>query len=185
MKKQKVQLIVVAILLVLCIAGYFIIKNVNKNTEQEATTTTITVTNVESDNVKEIEYIYNGEAIAFIKDGDTWYYKNDKNITILQSEITTMLGYVCNVMTSTKIDNPEVLSVYGLDNPENTISMTLSDGSVVQIIVGDYLSITGEYYAMTSGDDAVYTIPSYCVSAFGKSIDELTETTETENSSEE
>ena len=174
MKKQKVQLIVVAILLVLCIAGYFIIKNVNKNTEQEATTTTITVTNVESDNVKEIEYIYNGEAIAFIKDGDTWYYKNDKNITILQSEITTMLGYVCNVMTSTKIDNPE-----------NTISMTLSDGSVVQIIVGDYLSITGEYYAMTSGDDAVYTIPSYCVSAFGKSIDELTETTETENSSEE
>lgn len=179
MKKQKIQIFILMVILVFCILGYFIIKNSNQNKE-EVEDTSITVTDVASENVVEMEYIYDGKTITFIKENDTWYDKEDKSIPIMQSEITTMLNYACKITTNTSIPDAEDLSVYGLLNPANMVSLTLTDGSVVQLMIGDYLSITGEYYAKTAGDDTVYTIPSYCVAAFEKSVDDLTEVTETE-----
>lgn len=186
MKKQKIQLIFFAVILILCASGYFLIKNVNekKAAEKVEDTDTISVTKINQNDVTEIEYIYNGETIDFVKEGDTWKYKEDKTIPILQSEITTMLGYVCSITSDTQIDAPSDLSVYGLKNPSNTVSITLSDGSVVQVMIGDYLSINGMYYAMTTGDSNVYTIPSYTATCFDKSVEDLTETQETTEATE-
>lgn len=176
MKKQKIQLIIIAVLLVIFITGYFMIKNSNlKDEDDSEETSDIKVTNVVSGDVVEMEYLKDGQTLDFIKDGDSWYYKDDRSIPIIQTDLTTMLDYACSISTKTVIDAPEDLKTYGLNNPSNTISLTLKDGSIVQIIFGDYLSITGDYYAMVSGDDNIYAISSYYATSFDKTLDDLTE----------
>ena len=179
MKKQKIQLIIIGIILIFVVAAYTIIKNSGSSQEEETKTVNINVTNVTEGDVTELEYIYQGKTMDFVKQKDTWYYKGDKNIPIVQSDITNMVSYACSISTNTVIEQPEELKNYGLENPTNTVSLTLQDGSVVQIMIGDYLSITGDYYAMVTGDSSIYTIASYYATCFEKSIDELTEQEET------
>lgn len=72
MKKQKIQLIIIAVLLVLFIAGYFMIKNSNIKDENDSEETSdIKVTNVASEDVVEMEYLKDGQTLDFIKDGDS------------------------------------------------------------------------------------------------------------------
>lgn len=177
MKKQRIQLILIVIVLILLIGGYFWVKNMNtqKEADKKNESSAVSVTNVVQDDVTEMEYLKDGKTITLIREGTLWYDKEDKGITLQQSDINTMLSYACSISTETVIEQPQELSEYGLDNLYNTISLTLKDSSVVQIMIGDYLSISGEYYAMTSGDSMVYTIPSYYVSAFDKSIEDLTQ----------
>lgn len=176
MKKQKIQLIIFAVFLVIFITGYFMIKNSNIKDENDLEKTSdIKVTDVTSTDVIEMEYLKDGKTLDFVKDGDSWYYKDDKSIPIIQTDLTTMLDYACSISTKTVIDAPEDLKTYGLNNPANTISLTLKDGSIVQIMIGDYLSITGDYYAMVTGDDNIYAISSYYATSFDKSLDDLTE----------
>ncbi len=110
MKKQKIQLIIIAVLLVLFIAGYFMLKNSNlKDEDDSEKTSDIKVTNVVSGDVVEMEYLKDGQTLDFIKDGDSWYYKDDRSIPIIQTDLTTMLDYACSISTKTVIDAPEDL----------------------------------------------------------------------------
>lgn len=180
MKKQKIQFIGVLCILVLCIAGYFLAKDLKTKQEKADTedSAKTNVTQVTEDDVVKMEYLYDGKNISLVKKEDTWYDEADQSIVLSQSDINGMLSYACNITASTVIDEPESLDSYGLSNPSNTISLTLSDGSVVQILIGDYLDITGEYYAMIPGDSNVYTVSSYVATSFEKSIEDLLDTTD-------
>lgn len=172
MKKQSVQFILLVTILLLCICGYFVVHSMPKEEEEQAAES-YQVTDVDTQEVKGISYLYEGEIIDLIKEEDTWVFSEDPGILLDQSKIETMLGYVCAIDTDTMILSPDSLAEYGLSNPSNTICLTLSDDSIVQLLVGDYLDITGEYYALLAGDPNVYTISSYIPSAFEKSIDDL------------
>lgn len=172
MKKQNAQLIVLVTVLILCICGYFVVKGMPEE-ETEVTSQSYTVSNVDQNDVIEMSYFYEGEIINLIKTNDEWKLKDDASVNLEQSVIETMLGYVCSITTDTVIESPESLAEYGLTNPSNTICLTLSDESVVQLLIGDYMDITGEYYALLAGDSKVYTISSYIASSFQKSTLDL------------
>lgn len=172
MKKQNAQLIVLVTVLILCICGYFVVKEMPEE-ETEVTSQSYTVSNVDKNDVIEMSYFYEGEIINLIKTNDEWKLKEDSSVNLEQSVVETMLGYVCSITTDTVIESPESLAEYGLTNPSNTICLTLSDESVVQLLIGDYMDITGEYYALLAGDSKVYTISSYIASSFQKSTLDL------------
>lgn len=175
MKKQKRQLIIIICILVLCVGGYLGAKNIPKEEDIEVGTENHTVTSINQDEVTEISYLYEGEIIEIIKEEDVFKYKADKSLALDQSVISNMLSYVCSIDTDTVIENPDSLAEYGLTNPKNTICLTLADGRVVQLLIGDYLDITGEYYILLAGDAKVYTVSSYIPASFEKSVDDLIE----------
>lgn len=177
MKKQKVQIWIFLIVLVICVFGYLAAKQLPEE-ETAVSSEAQTVSNVVKENVVELSYIYEGEIIELVKNEDAWQLKEDDSIKLDQDQIETMLGYVCSISTDTVIEEPEDLVNYGLSNPANTICLTLKDGGVVQLLIGDCMDITGEYYALLAGDPKVYTISSYIVTNFEKSLDELIDTTE-------
>lgn len=181
MKKQKVQMIIVLCILVLGVGGYMAAKNMPKEDETTVVSENHTVTNVAQDDVVEMTYLYEGSIIELVKENDVWKSKEDKSLTLNQTQIETMLGYVCSISTDTVIPDPESLAEYGLTNPTNTICLTLSDGSIVQVLIGDYLDITGENYILLAGDAQVYTVSSYIATSFEKSLDDLIEVVEEED----
>ena len=173
MKKQKIQMIFILCILVLCVGGYLAAKNMPKEEAETVVSESHTVTNVTQTDVVEMTYLYEGDIVELVKENDEWKSKEDVSLTLNQTLITTMLGYVCQITSYTIITDVEALADYGLTNPSNTICLTLNDGSVVQVLVGDYLDITGDNYILLAGDPNVYTISSYTVNSFQKSLDDL------------
>ena len=61
-------------------------------------------------------------------------------------------------------ENPEDLSIYGLDTPQYQMELTFEDGRVINLYVGDNTPVDYYYYAMTDAEDVVYTIGNYLTS---------------------
>ena len=178
MRKQNIQILVLVTVLVLCICGYFFVKSIPEE-ETQVNSESYTVSNVVQTDVVGISYLYEGDIIELVKENDTWIAKENKALKLEQSTIETMLEYVCSITTDTIIESPQSLEEYGLLNPSNTICLSLSDESVVQLLIGDYMDMTGEYYALLAGDANVYMISSYIPVMFEKSVDELIAVEET------
>ncbi len=172
MRKQNIQMLVLVSILVLCILGYLLVKAMPEE-ETQVNSQSHMVTNVIQEDVVEISYLYEGDIIELAKENDMWVVKENMTWNLEQSMIDTMLGYICSITTDTVIEDPQSLEEYGLLNPSNTICLTLSDGGVVQLLIGDYINMTGEYYALLAGDVNVYTVSSYIPMAFEKSVEEL------------
>lgn len=172
MRKQNIQMLVLVSILVLCILGYLLVKAMPEE-ETQVNSQSHMVTNVIQEDVVEISYLYEGDIIELAKENDMWVVKENMAWNLEQSMIDTMLGYICSITTDTVIEDPQSLEEYGLLNPSNTICLTLSDGGVVQLLIGDYINMTGEYYALLAGDVNVYTVSSYIPMAFEKSVEEL------------
>jgi len=58
-------------------------------------------------------------------------------------------------------ENPEDLSIYGLDDPQYQVELTFNDGRVINLYVGDNTPVDYYYYAMTDTENVVYTIGNY------------------------
>lgn len=179
MKKQKKQFLFIIVILILFVAGYLIAGNLPDEEETVIGTESHNVTSIVQENVTEISYMYEDDIVELIKEEDVWKSKEDKSLSLDQSVISTMLSYICSITTDTVIENPNDVRDYGLINPANTITLTLEDNSSVQLLIGDYLELTGQYYAQLSGDPNVYMISSYIPSYFNKSVDMLIITEET------
>ena len=179
MKKQKKQFFIIICILVLCVGGYLVAKNLPDKEETTVGTESHTVTSIVQDNVTGLSYLYEGDIVDLVKEDGVWKSNEDKSLSLDQTAISNMLSYVCSITTDTVIENPESVSEFGLTNPENTICLTLADGSSVQLLVGDYLDIAEAYYAQLAGDTNVYTIANYIPSTFSKSLDMLVAEEET------
>lgn len=66
-------------------------------------------------------------------------------------------------------EDPEDLSVYGLDEPQYQMELTFADGSIINLYVGDNTPVDYYYYAMTDKDNIVYTIGNYVTSLIMRS----------------
>lgn len=179
MKKQAKQLIGLIIALAVVVAGYFIIRYVAANQELETETINITeLYHVDKESVTEVEYIHNGVDIALVRDGDTWYLKNDKSIELDQQAVGTVVGFATSLNYKTQIEEPGKLGEYGLDDPNYIVTVIDSMGVAQTYFIGDYFAIDGTYFAKLEGTDTIYTIASTYPNAFDADLEHLKSTSE-------
>ena len=67
----------------------------------------------------------------------------------------------------------EALETYGLNAPQKSVTLTLSDGSVKKLMIGNYNDIVGYYYMMVEGDSNLYLVDGTLLNAFEVSYTEL------------
>lgn len=179
MKKQKIQMIVILVLLVLCAGGYYFVSHTNLEDEQEeVNVSTIHLTNAEAESIVEISFYFDTKLQTYVKEDGIWYWKDDKSINIKQSDLKNMTSYICSISPSKVISDPSDLTEYGLDNPMNVISFVTEDGTIQCLYIGDYFDMDGTNFAKVDGDDNVYTVASYYANTFTKSLTDLTENDE-------
>lgn len=185
MKKQKIQLLVLLAVCVLCVGGYFLIRSHDFETKEELPE--VSVTDFNKDDVTELT-VSGDNALKLVKGGDgVWTEASIPEEPIQQESVNMLLSEIDNITTSeTVIESPEDLSQYGLDEPFRTITATLSDGTTVTIHAGAKSDLLSKYYVKTEGSETVYMVDSYIVEDFAKTPQELIEeeTTETESAVE-
>ena len=175
MKGKK--LIWILVLLVICLAAYFAVKQLNLEETDAGEKETIYINQLEADDITGFSFVNNGETLSFTKDGDTWKYDTNAERSMNQVSITSMVSMLAEIEAEQKLEDHEDLSEYGLDTPSNTIEITTKEGTK-EFLIGNENEAVNGYYAMINGEDTVYLISSALPNKFNCSLDTLEETLE-------
>lgn len=172
--------------LIAVIVAFVVVTQLSHNDEQEDETAKYQVTDMTADNVTKLSYTNENGTFNFTKVDDSWQYDNDTSLNIKESTINNMVIKVASLESDNQITDVSDASIYGLDTPDITIS--ISDGSKTETIkIGDYNLTTSTYYVSRDDDTSViYTTTSATISSFQtQSIDEFVEVeSETQNDEE-
>lgn len=187
MKKQKIQMLVIVVILLLCIVAYFLATRYAKQQEQRdkdsETQGQVNLTVIDPDDVDAFSYIADGTTYSYTKNKDTWTCENDTSLKMDEDSIATLLGNLKKITAAEAIDDYDSIADYGLDQPQNTITVTCGNETTT-IDIGDYNEMLQEYYIKISGDDKIYLADSKLKDAFSKKPDTMVqqeESTETES----
>lgn len=187
MKKQKIQMLVIVVILLLCIVAYFLATRYAKQQEQRdkdsETQGQVNLTVIDPDDVDAFSYIADGTTYSYTKNKDTWTCENDTSLKMNTNNIATLLGNLKKITAAEAIDDYDSIADYGLDQPQNTITVTCGNETTT-IDIGDYNEMLQEYYIKISGDDKIYLADSTLKDAFSKKPDTMVqqeESTETES----
>ncbi len=175
MKKKKSMFVLGFVFVVLCVL-YLAIGQVkeykkeekDKLDEKKAKEEEIVVTDIEE--LQSIAYSYDGEK-KFEKEGDTWYYAEDKEFPLNQSYLQTMESLYGNLKASRELSGGDELTDYGLDTPIYTIELKNSNGDITTLYVGN--AINDEYYLTLNNKDKVYTVSSSVIDDISYSLNDM------------
>ena len=183
MKKQKIQFIVILIVLAVLVAATFGMKWYNKNKEEKKTAeeeaSTIYISKTDPDTITAFSYEIDQVTYSFTKNGDTWTYDGDPSVDIDEDKVNTMLETFSSLTATDEIESDN-LAEFGLDQPTDLISYTTADGSV-PIYVGNQNEMLGSYYVMTGEDGKVYLTTTSLADVFSKTVEDLTAEEDTES----
>ncbi|MCQ2482765.1 MAG: DUF4340 domain-containing protein [Clostridia bacterium] len=166
MKSLKKLLIPLAILLVLIILTvvWFLIKPSIGSGEVNEFDKNVVV--YKADEVKKITVTKaDGTSVsAEVEDIDServWNLVNSdtkEGVNYSSTKIETWVIMLSQVVANSLIDeNPSDLALYGLDNPEYVIDITLRDGSTRKVLLGNNTYDNVNVYFMSDSSTAVYT----------------------------
>lgn len=184
MKRQRVQMLILIVVLCALAAAFFGIRQYNKiqaekPAEEEEQ---IIVIDAETEKVTAFSYDYEGETCSFEKEGDTWYIAGDHSRNLAQSRMATMLSGVTPLTATQVIDNATDLEQYGLAEPQRTITVETAGASYI-LYVGDKNELTSSYYVSLPSTDTVYVVSAVDINRFNYPLEDLIE--EEEESGEE
>lgn len=173
MKKQKVQMIILLVALVLLIGGYFFLQSYNKKQAEKEDEDKIQVAQIDADAIQAFSYQLDGETLSFTKTDDNWSYDQNTGLHMDNDRITSMLANVTKVEADEEIDDVTDLSQYGLTDPANVITVTTADQTYT-FTVGNHNATANCYYFMTDQQpDVVYTMKSGLCGSFQETADDL------------
>lgn len=173
MKKQSKQLMILLVVLIFLIAGYFgLQKYYEVQTEKEQEETRQVLIDVTRDDISAFTFDYEGKSYSFEKKEDTWYYTEDNSIEINQNRILAMLNGVSPLYAEQEIANVTDMVQYGLDKPSKTITIQAENVSYT-IEAGAYNSFSSVYYVRFPGETTVYTVKAQAITTFDRDMDDL------------
>ncbi|HHY81219.1 MAG TPA: DUF4340 domain-containing protein [Clostridiales bacterium] len=95
------------------------------------------------------------------KEEKVWVTRKPYPVELIQTKVTD-LARTFSSLTADQIveEEPEDLSIYGLDKPSATGTAELDDGTKVTLFLGNKTAEGSTYYLMKDGDPKVYTVRS-------------------------
>lgn len=184
MKRQKVQILVLAAILALLGVGFLGLQRYQAaQDKEEEQTDTIPMVELNPEDITKISYEYEGNVYVLEKRGDTWYDTEDENRRLTQYQIASMAEKLASLTAKQVIPDVTDMEQYGLTEGYRTVSFETSHISYI-FYIGDRNDITSDYYICKPSERYVYAVDSSAVTQFDHTLDELTENTE-ESSSEE
>ncbi|MCD7836783.1 MAG: DUF4340 domain-containing protein [Lachnospiraceae bacterium] len=161
MKRQPLQLAVLAAAVVILVAAFIGIQYYNDAQEEKAGTDDYQIiVDIDRDDIIKFSYEYDGETYAFEKTDDTWYYVDDTSMNINVNIVETMLQKLAQLKVVQSIENVTDMSQYGLDEGYLTFEYETGDSSYV-LHIGSRNSVTGVYYMAMPSETTVYMIEYY------------------------
>lgn len=168
-KKGKGLLFAVLILIVLLVL-YFVIDLQQKKSDQEAETeeteeSSLPVS-VTEDEISKVT-VKNGDVtMTYVKNDDTWTYEEDPDFPLDESAVNTKMNCLTTLTVDRVLESLEDLSEYGLDKPQQEVTVLKTDGTTFTLYIGNQNSSNNDFYVKVDDGADVYTMPSSSVNAF-------------------
>lgn len=171
MKKKSVNLITAVGVLVVLSGAYVGVKTyVAKQDAEEAEADeeeSQEIISIASDDVKSVKFVMDKKEVTFEKDGDSWVKSDETAFPVDQDKMDTLISSLSSVKAERTLEDVEDASEYELDQPENTITVTMEDGSETVIRVGmENDSTSQEYIALDKDSSTVYVVSNSTFQSF-------------------
>ena len=123
-----------------------------------------------SEDVTELSWEYESETLAFHKD-ENWLYDKDEHFPVNEEKINQLIENFRSFGVSFIIEDAEDLSQYGLSDPLCTIHIGLKEGSY-EISLGNYSEMDEERY-VSIGDGNVYLVKDDPLDSFDIELNDM------------
>lgn len=168
MTKQAKQLTILAVVAVICVAGYGIARGVSSYQEAKASAASeaaIVHIGEIDDTINQIAYENSDGPFTLVLDSEgNWDLEEDAALPVDQSFATDLADVLTDMTAEQSLGTGLTLSDFGLDDPAYTVSVSDADGHSMELQIGNQAS-DGNYYAKLSDSDEVYVIATDLVSA--------------------
>ena len=152
MNRAKRLYILLGVLAAACIAAFAVLHLEQR--QEEIAESGETVLEIDPDAVQSLSWEYEGETLAFHRDGDGWLYDDDEAFPVDGEKIQELLGQFEAFDAAFVITDVEDYAQYGLDDPTCTIQLATEEESYT-IELGNYSNM-GEQRYVSTGDGNVY-----------------------------
>ena len=155
MKRSKRILVLVAILVVVCVATLALTRYEEK--QEQIQNSDAVILEIPSDTVQSLSWEYSGGGdLVFNKTEDGWKYQEDAAFPVSEEKVMDILAHFESYGVTFIIDNVEDYSQYGLDEPECTLHLTTAENSY-DIKMGAFSTMDEQRY-IDIGDGNVYLV---------------------------
>lgn len=170
MKSKTVKLVSgVAVLAVLSCAYLGVVSYVDSQEKKEAEVqnTSVSLIEMEPENITSVSFLSeDGEQEDFEKKEDIWSKKGEEDFPVSQDTIDGAVNSLAALEADQELAEPEDLSEYDLDKPQNKIVLTTQDGSETVLLVGMKNEVSGQYYIKKPDKDNVYLVSETVLTPF-------------------
>ena len=163
MKKKSVNLITAVGVLVVLSGAYVGVKTYvakqDAKEEESSEEDTKEVVSIASKDIQSIKFVIDKKEVTFEKDGDSWAKSDESAFPVDQDKVDTLAGVFNSVTAQRTLENVEDPAEYELDSPENTITVTTTNGETTVIQVGmENDSTSQEYIDLNNDSSTVYVV---------------------------
>lgn len=176
MKKQKKQLIILAVILAALIGGFFGVRMYNQSRPKEESPLAdrIQLVSLNSTDIIRFSYDYNGTKYEYDRVDGTWYYAPDHSLKLGQAKLNNFANRFAILKAKEEIDNVEDLSQFGLGEDSRTVSFATEKESET-FWIGYYNELIGSYYICRPEENIVYLIDPYVIEQLDVDVSALAE----------
>ena len=110
-------------------------------------------------------------AVRLVKNetGD-WFWREDENFPLDQSCVQQLLDQVAGLTALTPIEQPGELKDYDLDEPDQYLTVTRSDGGSTTYYLGSSVETGGNYMYRDDDPGKIYIVPAAWIQLISRSI---------------
>lgn len=160
MRRSGRLLCLLAALAVLC-AGYAVVSRVTQKEAVIETGGSFAVAEISPDEITSIAWQHEGETLSISReDGGEWRLDGIEGFPLRQDLAEEIAENIASLEATHSVTGGADPADYGLDAPEETITVQLGSGDTLDYSMGALNEITGEYYLRFSKNEAIYTIAS-------------------------
>lgn len=112
------------------------------------------------ENVLEVSSEEESDSISGEEDTRQWKIKELGSVTQYQSMYSDLAMLMTDLTADAELNEPQELSVYGLDSPQAKATANYDDGTSLTLLVGNLTPDETGYYCMVDGNDTIYILSS-------------------------
>ena len=172
MKKKSVNLVTAVGVLVILSGAYagvkaYVAKQEEKQAAESEESESAEIVSISADDIKSIKFLIDKQEVVFEKDGDSWVKADESAFPVSQDKVDALAASLESITAARTLEDVEDVSEYELDQPENTITVTTTDGDTTVIQIGMENSSTNqEYIDLNNDTSTVYVVGSSTFQSF-------------------
>ncbi len=170
MKRRTITLVIGIVVICLLGGAYFGLRTYNARQEEaeEEAEAGETIEEIDPAGIQEVSFEIDGEEVTFAQqDSGEWNKTDDETFPVDTEVLLSSLDTLSDLRSVRTLTDPEDLSEYGLDEPQQVITLTEEDGGGTVLTIGDRNEVTGDDYLMRNGDASViYTVGEELLDVF-------------------